>query len=219
LPLSDPQALAEFIGQLVRDSAGLPTDPRASLIDSLQPIRVAGQANALIGSASVRQGDRFWITPNNALRGALGSDAIGSNALEPEDLIACALDAPAPLDAALDASIHCEVYRQQPNIGALFQTKGPYSMALGLIGRQVEPLDDDGARLLGRVSVIAVEPIEHPAEASARVAETLAASAACIVARHGAYLAGATVREVHRRALALEHSAQIILLARAANAG
>lgn len=208
LPLSDPQGLADFIGQLVRDSAGLPADPRAELIDYLQRLRIGGDNDAVIGSASVREGDRFWITPDSALRDAMGLD----------DLVACALDAPAPQDASPDASIHREVYRQRSEIGALFHTQGPYSVALSLSGHDVHPLDHAGAQLLGRVPVLAVEPDKHQAQAPVRVAEALAASPACIIARHGAYLAGANIREAYRRPLALELSARIILLARAATA-
>lgn len=208
LSLSDPQDLADFIAQLVRDSAGLSADPRAALIDYLRRLGIGGNNDAVIGSASVREGDRFWITPDSALRDAMG----------PDDLVACALDRPAPEGAARDASIHCGVYRRQPGIGALVHTHAPHSVAISVGGQDVAPLDHAGARLLGRVPVLTVEPDKHQAQAPERVAEALAASPACIIARQGAYLAGADIREAYRRSLALELSAHIILLAGAATA-
>ncbi len=204
LPLKDPQALADFIGQLVHDSNGLATDLRTMLIESLQ--RFASANDAVIGSASVRQGNRFWITPDSALRDAIG----------PADLVACALDATTaitePHEASPDVSIHREVYRQRSDIGALFHAQGPHSVALSYSRHEVEPFDNEGIRLLGKVPVLAVEPDKHPAQTPRRVAEALAAYPACIVARHGVYAAGVNIREAYRRALTLERSARMILL-------
>ncbi|WP_462320405.1 molybdopterin-guanine dinucleotide biosynthesis protein B [Halochromatium sp.] len=211
LPLGDPLALADFIGQLVRERAGLLADglfadPRAELIASLQRLQVGGAQDLVIGSASVRRGHQFWITPD----GALGQ------AVVPDDLVACLLDDQAPSDASLDAALHGQVYRHRPESGALFHTHGPYSVALSVGGHDLVPLDDEGARLLGEVPVLSCGPDRHRPPASEQLTEAFAAHPACILAHRGAYAVGATIREAAWRAITLERSARISLLAGAA---
>ncbi|MCF7995116.1 MAG: molybdopterin-guanine dinucleotide biosynthesis protein B [Chromatiaceae bacterium] len=207
LPLSDPQALADFIGKLVRDSAVAPEDPRVALVQHLQRLRAEGDIGGLAGNASVRQGKRFWITPSGA----------SLDALVPDDLVACALDAPLAEAASLDAPIHREVYRQQPEIGSVLHSHGPHSVAISFAGRDFEPLDFGGARLFGSVPVLRLDPGQHRDHTPARVAEALASHSICIVAGHGIYACGAKISDAQRRTMMLELSARIAVITRAAS--
>ena len=208
LPLGDPEALADFIGGLAHASAGVCDDPRAPLLHYLQRLRAAGYDDAATGNASVRQGERFWITPSGAVR----------DAIVPADLVACTLDEPLPEGASLDTSVHREVYRQQPKIGAVLHSHGPHSVAVSFAGRDFEPLDFEGARLLGNVPVLRVEPSAHQEQAPAKVAEALASYPVCIIAGHGVYARGASMRDAYRWTMTLERSARIFVIARAATA-
>lgn len=208
LPLSELEALADFIGGLVRDSAGATDDPRASLIQALRRLRADGYNDAATGNASVRQDERFWITPSSAVR----------DAVAPEDLVACSLDAPLPEGASLDTPVHREVYRRQPEIGAVLHSHGPHSVAVSFAGRDFEPPDFEGARLLGNVPVLRVEPDAHQDQAPAKVAEALASYPVCIIAGHGVYACGANIRDAYRWTMTLELSARIFVIARGATA-
>lgn len=206
LPLKDPEALATFIEQLVLDRATVPGDPRVTLIDYLQRLLDQGGGDAMLGSASVRQGERFWITPSRA-------DL--STPVEPQELAACRLDRPDSDGASFEARLHRNLYRQRPELGAILHWRGPHTVAASLGGRDLKPYDHAGARLLGRVPVLTLAPEEQQAQAPTRVAETLASHPLCLVAGDGSYAAGATISEVYRATVALEHSARIIFLAAA----
>ena len=249
LPLRDPAALADFIVGLVReqvrvhmrdqtpgalgivwhdkmrdqtrdqrrgqarDRVALHDDPRLSVLQALQRLRVNGYPEAAIGRASVRQGERFWLTPSS----------VACDQLSIDDLIPCALDEPVPGDDSMEAALHRELYQRQPEIGALLQTLGAYSVAIGLAAAPTfEPPDDQAARLLGAVPVLRLElePDAQLQQTSVTLAATLAAALAahpaCLIAGHGVYARGADPDQACRWSLMLEHSARIAAIARQA---
>lgn len=208
LPLSDLTPLVELIGQRLRAGAGVRDNRRLELIRTLQRLRADGYNDAATGNASVRAGKRFWITPSSAVR----------DTTIPPDLIACSLDTPIPEGASLDAPIHREVYRQQPQTGAVLHSHGPHSVAVSFAGRDFEPADFEGARLLGSVPVLSIKPEAHLERAPAAVAEALGVAPICIVAGHGVYARGATIRDAYRWTMTLELSARIFVIAREATA-
>jgi L-fuculose-phosphate aldolase len=207
VPLSEPEALADLIVEQARGGR-LAADPRDALISYLQRLRTAGYNDAETGNASVRRGDRFWITPSGALR----------DAIRPGDLVACGLDAPSPDGASLDTAIHREIYRQYAQVGAVLHSHGPHSVAVSFAARDFEPVDFEGARLLGSVPVLSVEPDAHQDKAPALVAEALASYPVCIIAGHGVYARGETIRDAYRWTTTLELSARIFVIAREATA-
>lgn len=222
MPLREPAALADFLVGLVRDRgrdqgrergrdrAGLRDEPRPRLLQALQRLRANGYPEAAIGRASLRQGERFWLTP----------DRIACDRLRLDDLSACALADPRSGDGAIAAALHRELYRRQPEIGALLQTLGPYSVAMGLAAAPTfEPPDDHAARRLGAVPVLRLE-LESAAQlqrTSATLAAALSEHPACLVAGHGVFARGADPDEACRWSLMLEHSARIAIVARQAH--
>jgi molybdopterin-guanine dinucleotide biosynthesis protein B len=203
-----PEALADLILGRVRISASRDSDPRDNLLAGLTRLRAAGYNDAQIGNASVRDGARFWITPSAAFGDAAGRD----------DLIACEVDGACADAVSLDAPVHREVYRQLSDVGAVLHTHGPHSVAVSFAGRDFEPPDFEGARLVGSVPVLKVAPEEHQEQAPAKVAEALTSHPVCIVAGHGVYARGATIRDAYRWTTTLELSARIFVIAREATA-
>jgi molybdopterin-guanine dinucleotide biosynthesis protein B len=208
LPLSDPMPLVDLIGQRLREGAFASDDRCPGLIRTLQRLRADGYNDAATGNASVRLGERFWITPSSAVR----------DTRTPQDLVLCSLDAPVPEGASLDTPIHREVYRQQPQTGAVLHSHGPHSVAISFAGRDFEPPDFEGARLLGNVPVLSIEPNAHQEQAPAAVAEALGVAPICIIAGHGVYARGASIRDAYRWTMTLELSARIFVIAREATA-
>lgn len=203
-----PEALADLILERIRSMPRPGIDARHALLDCLARLRAAGYNEAQIGNASVRDGARFWITPSGA----------AADAVRPEDLIACAVDGACPEAASLDAPVHLEVYRQLPEVGAVLHTHGPHSVAVSFAGRDFEPPDFEGARLLGSVPVLKVAPDAHLDQAPAKVAEALNSYPVCIVAGHGVYACGKTIRDAYRWITTLELSARVFVIAREATA-
>ncbi|MBK1705291.1 molybdopterin-guanine dinucleotide biosynthesis protein B [Halochromatium glycolicum] len=206
VPLSDPEALADLIAEQVRRQAtparARSDDPREALIGHLARLRLTGSNEAEFGSASVRRGEHVWITPSAGL----------SDAMSVADLIACSLDGAWPNGVAVDAPIHRAVYRQSPETAAILHSRGPHSVAASFAGRDFEPPDLEGMRLLGSVPVLDVRSDAMLDEAPSKVAQALASSPVCLIARQGVYACGKTVRNAAHAAATLELSARIHFL-------
>lgn len=212
VPLSDPEALADLIVEQTRRQAASTwvrsDDPREALIGHLARLHPSGGNEAEFGSASVRRDDQFWITPGGGLPQTTSA----------ADLVACSLDGPCPNAAAADAPIHRAVYRQHPEIGAILHSRGPHSVAVSFAGRDFEPPDLDGSRLLGSVPVLDLGSDAILDDASAKVVGALASCPVCIIARQGVYASGETIRRAAHATATLELSARIDAIARAVSA-
>jgi L-fuculose-phosphate aldolase len=152
----------------------------------------------------VRQGERFWITPRGGL----------DDAMSAADLVAGALDVPRASSTPADAPIHCAIYRRHPEVNAILHSRGPYSVAVSLAGRDFEPADLEGARLLGSVPVLNLDPDALAEQAPAKVANALASCPVCIIARQGVYAGGEALRDAVQATATLELSARIHAIAR-----
>jgi L-fuculose-phosphate aldolase len=114
--------------------------------------------------------------------------------------------------------VHRQIYQQLTDVGAVLHSHGPHSVAVSFAGRDFEPPDFEGARLIGSVPVLKVAPEAHQEEAPAKIAEALSSFPVCIIAGHGVYARGATIREAYRWTTTLELSARIFVIAREATA-
>jgi len=208
LPIEDPAAIADFIIDRLRDERFAGEDVRDVLVRYSQWLRRRGFNDAETGNASVRLGERFWITPSGA----------GADELRREDLVACTVEGDIPEDASVDAPIHQAVYRAQPEAAAVLHSHGPYSVAVSFGGRDFAPSDFEGSRLLGSVPVLAVDPEQHLEKGAAVIAGALADYPVCAVAGHGVYARGRDLKEAYRWTSTLELSARIYVIAREAAA-
>jgi molybdopterin-guanine dinucleotide biosynthesis protein B len=208
LPLDDPAAVADLVEELVRDVRHSDNAVRDALVRYSRRLHRSGYNDAETGNASVRRGQRFWITPSGA----------GAEELRREDLIPCGLDGELPSAASLDAPIHRAIYRAQPEAGAVIHAHGPYSVAVSFAGRDFAPADFEGARQLGNVPVLAIEPAQHLEKGPEQIAEALREHPVCIVAGHGVYARGRDLKEAYRWTTTLELSARIYVVAREAAA-
>jgi molybdopterin-guanine dinucleotide biosynthesis protein MobB len=208
LPLGDPAAVADFILARLRDARFSGEDVRDALVRYSKWLRRGGFNDAETGNASVRLGERFWITPSGA----------GADELTRGDLITCPVDGEIPGGASLDAPIHQAVYQAQPDMQAVLHSHGPYSVAISFAGRDFAPTDFEGNRLLGSVPVLNIDPAHHLDRGPAHIAEALADYPVCAVAGHGVYARGRDIREAYRWTSTLELSARIYVIAREAAA-
>ena len=208
LPIEDVGAIADFIVSRLSDERFAGEDPRDVLVRYSQWLRRSGFNDAETGNASVRLGERFWITPSGA----------GADELRREDLIPCGMDGEIADAASVDAEIHRAIYRARPEAGAVLHSHGPYSVAVSFAGRDFAPSDFEGRRLLGSVPVLSIEPDQHLEEGPARIAEALADYPICAVAGHGVYARGRELKEAYRSTATLELSARIYVIGREAAA-
>jgi L-fuculose-phosphate aldolase len=206
LPLEDPEAIADFIVDLVAAAAPRSARLRQDLVRQYRLLRVHGCNDSHSGNASARDGDGFWVTPTGA----------GADTLAPDDLIFCPLAGDCPEGASTDAELHRLIYRRQPAARAVLHSHGPYSVAMSFAGQDFRPADFEAQYYFERVPVLSV-PFEHYREqAPEEVAEALAEHPVCMIRGHGVYAWGESLDLAYKWTTSLELSAKTFVIARQA---
>ncbi|MDX1655994.1 MAG: class II aldolase/adducin family protein, partial [Candidatus Competibacteraceae bacterium] len=83
-------------------------------------LRQYGLNDSHSGSASVREDDSFWITPDDCC-----SDTLTSG-----DLVECTLGGHLDRRASPDAPLHLAILRANPQLAAILHSHGPYTVAM-----------------------------------------------------------------------------------------
>ncbi len=203
LPLSDLEAIADF---MEAHAAVQDFRLREELVGYYGLLRRYGCNDSHSGNASVRFGDRFWMTPTGAC----------ADRLRARELISCSLTGDCPAGASLDAPLHRLVYQQQPKAGAVLHSHGPYSVALSLRGQDFQPMDFEGNLYFPRVPVLRIPYADYVRRAPRAVAETLADHPICLVQGHGVYAWGKDLNQAYQWTTSLELSAKTAWIAQQA---
>ena len=213
LPIADPAAIADFLQARLADGRFNGEDPRDELLRRCREVRHAG-AEPRAGWLSIRVGERFWLVRIALAGDDSDEDAIAVHMVAPTDD-----EAPATPDIArTEAAIHRRIYAAQPLARAVIGARMPYTAAVGFQGRSFQPLDPDGAVLLGALPAVSLDLEKLAAEAPAAIAERLVEAPACILAGQGAYAWGQDLSRALERAALLERSAEIYSLGRQTSA-
>ncbi len=186
-----------------------PLHPTQDLVRHYRWLRRFGCNDSHSGNASVRDADRFWVTPSGAC----------ADLLEAEDLLACPVSGPCAVGASLDAPLHQRVYQLNPEAGAILHSHGPYTVAITLNGEDFVPLDFEGQYYFSRVPVISIAYDEYVRKAPAAVAEVLAEYPAMVVRGHGVYARATSLNLAYKWTCSLELSAKTAVIARGLAAG
>lgn len=179
---------------------------RDELVRYYRWLRLYGYNDSHSGNASVRDGGTLWITPTGACADTLVAD----------ELIACDIDVSGASGASLDAPLHTEVYRRNPQARAVLHSHGPYSVALTLNGADFIPVDFEGQLYFPKVPVITIPYEDYLRDSPHRVAAALAEHPIAIVRGHGIYACGANLNLAYKWTCSLEQSAKTAFIARLA---
>ncbi len=181
-------------------------EARDDLVRHYRWLRQFGCNDSHSGNASVRSAQGFWVTPTGAC----------ADTLTAGDLVSCPVQGACPETASLDARLHQEVYRRNPNAGAVLHSHGPHTVALTLTGGDFVPVDFEGQYYFPRVPVLDVSFDRYLQEAPERVAEALATHRIAVVRGHGVYAVGETLNLAYKWTCSLELSAKTAFIARQA---
>lgn len=171
---------------------------KEALILYYELLRRHGYNDSHSGNASVRDGERIWVTPTGAC----------ADTLQADELIECQPGQPPAKGATLDANLHLAVHAARDNIGAVLHSHGHHTVGLTLTGRDFMPPDFEGGFYFGRVPVLDIPYDRYVEQAPAQVAEALAASPICIVRGHGLYARGENLDRAYKWSCSLEQSAR-----------
>ena len=181
-------------------------ESRQALVRYYGWLRRYGLNDSHSGNASVRNGDRVWVTPS----GCSGAT------LAPRDLLGCRADEAPPAGASLDAPLHLAVYAARPDAVAVLHSHGPHSIAMTLDGEDFVPMDFEGRYYFPVVPVLDIPHDLYTTRSPDEVAAALAIHRICVVRGHGVYAAAESIDLAYKWTCSLESSARIAWLARTA---
>jgi len=176
------------------------------LVQCYRWMRQNGINDSHSGNASVRAGDRIWVTPTGAC----------ADSLQVEDLITCRLGDTIPEGASLDAPLHLAVYEKNPEAQAVLHSHGPHTVALTFNGEDFVPPDFEGNYYFSSVPVITIPYEQYVEQAPEKVSDVLAKHKITVVRGHGVYAQGSTLNFAYKWTCSLELSAKTTFIARQA---
>jgi ribulose-5-phosphate 4-epimerase/fuculose-1-phosphate aldolase len=146
--------------------------------------------------------------------------AVGWWRLNPEDLIVIdfngkRVDGPASERTAVrEWPIHAQIYRARPDVGCVLHAHPVASALMATLSIEVEPLDQDCAAFVGKLSVLdnGAVSISTP-ELGDGVARALGKMGALMLKNHGSIVTGTDIASVCVAAYRLEKVAETMLRA------
>ncbi|WP_235045517.1 class II aldolase/adducin family protein [Methylophaga lonarensis] len=175
---------------------------KQQLVEHYRWLRQYGYNDSHSGNASFRWHDEIWITPTGCC----------ADLLQPEDLLCCSIDGQLAAGASLDAPLHLEVYRHNPEARAVLHSHGPHAIALSLSGKDFVPVDFEGQYYFPVVPVIDIPFTSYVEQSPLAVAEQLATHKVAIVRGHGVYACAPTINLAYKWSCSVELSAKIAWL-------
>ncbi len=155
------------------------------------------------GNASVRKGNKIFITRHASMLGCL----------ERGDIIKLGLNetGPSTKNASFELPVHREIYLNS-GAGAVLHAHPPHAIALSMVEKCIRPRDAEGAILLKEVPVIETMEVVGSKEVGIKAAELLKEYRIVMIKGHGSFAVGETLEEALCYTSALEDSARIIFL-------
>ncbi len=176
-------------------------DIRAEVIRTVEEMYAHGLITTTGGNVSVRIPGKheLWITPNSCFKGALRSDMLVRIDLEGNP-IGDPSHAPSS-----ERMLHCAVYRNNPNVGAVIHSHAPKATLLGLSDIPFLPISTEAA-YIGEIPRI---PFIMPgtAELADAVGAAVKDATAVILQNHGLIVRGPNLRQTIDLTLIIEQTA------------
>ncbi|AGK61951.1 Ribulose-5-phosphate 4-epimerase-related epimerase and aldolase [Archaeoglobus sulfaticallidus PM70-1] len=164
-----------------------------------------GLIDGASGNLSFKDGDYVFITKTG----------VNLYDLTKESFVKVRIDADAEklkaLSASSDALLHIKAY-QKSDYSVILHCHGTYNVVLSLIYDKIVPVDLEGKLFLGEIEVIDASFMTE--EYAEMVSDGIAKKGFAVVKGHGIYCAGKTFREVFNVIEYIEHSCQVLYLAR-----
>ena len=117
-------------------------------------------------------------------------------------------------EPSFDWRLHCTVYRERPNVGAVIHTEPPYVNALGVLGRKIDAVTTTGLKSAG--GAVPIMPFRRGPRDERFALDMLALMGhlnAAVWGNHGLLVVGSTIREAYQRTLGIEFNAKVFHLA------
>jgi L-ribulose-5-phosphate 4-epimerase len=195
-------ASTSTVGRAPRIPVG---DIRDEVIATVVEMYTHGLITSTGGNVSVRipTRDEIWITPNSSFKGALNPDMLVRVDLEGNPIGA------SPYAPSSERMLHCAVYRNNPDVGAVIHSHAPKATTLGLAGLPFLPISTEAA-FIGEIPRL---PFIMPG--TGELADAVGAAAknapAVILQNHGLIVGGTNLRHAIDITLIIELTADKLI--------
>ncbi|MFN8545622.1 MAG: class II aldolase/adducin family protein [Candidatus Binatia bacterium] len=182
-------------------------EARRQIIEIVHELFAMGQLTPTGGNVSARaaDADKIWITPSQMYKGGLTIDSLLC-ITEDGGLVA------GEGKPSVEYQMHWRSYRVREDATAAVHTHAPYVTAFGITHQTWPPINTDAVFLADTRIVPWYMP--GSLELAEAVGEALEASRGAILQCHGLMAVGKTMRDAATRAMMLEETAKVVLLAR-----
>lgn len=156
------------------------------------------------GNISVRDPETglFYLTPSG----------MPYDIIEPEDIIVMDKDlniVEGTRKPTIEFSMHIGIMNMRPDVNAVIHTHPVESQVFACLHRDIPPVIDEAAQLLGGTVECAEYALPGTEELAHNVIEALGDGAACLMANHGAVCVGKDMDTAFRVCTVLEMTAEI----------
>lgn len=182
------------------------------LVHAFQVLAMDGQGSGISGHLTARlPGTKtFWTIPYG-----YGFEEATADELIESDFNLKTVTGTLPCNPTLN--IHTEIYEARPEVCCILHTHSEASLALGIIGSNLEPVTQSGALFYEDIVLFdEFEGIVLDKKEGASIAARLGAHRAILLRNHGSIVVGKSIADTTIAATVLEFASRIQLQAMAA---
>lgn len=182
------------------------------LVHAFQILAMDGQGSGISGHLTARlPGARtFWSIPYG-----YGFEEATADELIESDFDLRTVTGKLPCNPTLN--IHTEIYEARPEVSCILHTHSEASLALGVIGSNLEPVTQSGALFYEDIALFdEFDGIVLDKKEGANIASRLGSNRAILLRNHGSVVVGKSIPDTTIAATVLEFAARVQLLAQAA---
>jgi L-fuculose-phosphate aldolase len=179
------------------------------LVHAFQILAMDGQGSGISGHLTARlPGARtFWSIPYG-----FGFEEATADALIESDFDLRTVTGTLPCNPTLN--IHTEIYEARPEVCCILHTHSEASLALGVIGRNLEPVTQSGALFYEDIVLFdEFDGIVLDKKEGASIASRLGPNRAILLRNHGSVVVGRSIADATIAATVLEFAARVQLQA------
>lgn len=179
------------------------------LVHAFQILAMDGQGSGISGHLTARlPGARtFWSIPYG-----FGFEEATADALIESDFDLRTVTGTLPCNPTLN--IHTEIYEARPEVCCILHTHSEASLALGVIGRNLEPVTQSGALFYEDIVLFdEFDGIVLDKKEGATIASRLGPNRAILLRNHGSVVVGSSIADATIAATVLEFAARVQLQA------
>ncbi|MFX1602694.1 MAG: class II aldolase/adducin family protein [Promethearchaeota archaeon] len=159
------------------------------------------------GNASLRVDDHVLITPSSVQYTTMTAENIMVLDLEGNVV-------EGDLNPSVETPTHLEIYREREDAGAVVHSHSIYTTALALLHMPLPPVLDEVVPKLGGEIRVTSYAMPGTKELAKNVVEAMDMRSAVLIANHGAVCCAKTIRKAMEKAILLERTCKIYLLAK-----